>query len=223
MLVLCSNGLSSEALLNAVGKRIKARGKAAVVVTADHEYKEKNYHVNRIIAELASFHLSVDLLDLDQIPAKDLLRYDVVEFIGGNPFYLLHSIREHHAVDVLKTIVDTRVLIGWSAAAFVFGPTLQLVNRFSPDMNFLGLKDLNGIGLTDIQVLPHYEACLKRFDRLEQTCQAYEREHSVKIIRLYDGDGVLIDGDAIDLCRGSTEPKRIWYPEKTSGGGTFHV
>ena len=200
MLVLCSNGLSSENILKAMDKRIKNCSTAAVVVTADNEYKEENYHVNRVVGELESLNLYVDILDLDKIPAKNLLKYDVVEFIGGNPFYLLNSIREHNAIDVLKIIADTKVLIGWSAASFVFGPTLELVNIYSADMNFLGLKDLSGIRLTAVEVLPHYEKFLKRFDRFEEKCQIYEKEHSVKVIRLNDGEGVFIEGSAIDIC-----------------------
>ncbi len=153
------------------------------MVTADHEYKENNYHVNRVVGELESLKLCVDILDLDKIPAENLLNYDVVEFIGGNPFYLLNSIREHNAADILETLASTKVLIGWSASAFVFGPTLELVNMYSADMNFLGLKDLSGIKLTDIEVLPHYERFLNRFDRFEEKCQIYEKEHSVKVIR----------------------------------------
>ncbi len=200
MLVLCSNGLSSENLLKAMGKRIKECSTAAVVVTADNEYKEKNYHVNRVVAELESLSLYVDILDLDKIPAENLLNYDVVEFIGGNPFYLLNSIKEHNAIEVLKVVADKKVLIGWSAAAFVFGPTLELVNIYSADMNFLGLKDLSGIKLTDVEVLPHYEKFLQRFDRFEEKCRIYEKEHSVEVIRLNDGEGVFIEGSTVDIC-----------------------
>lgn len=200
MLVLCSNGLSSENLLKAMSERTKNCSTAAVVVTADNEYKEKNYHVNRVVGELESLNLCVGILDLDKIPAQNLLNYDVVEFIGGNPFYLLNSIREHNAIDILKTLASTKVLIGWSASAFVFGPSLELVNMYSADMNFLGLKDLRGIKLTDIEVLPHYDRFLKKFERFEERCQLYEKEHSVKVIRLNDGEGVFIDCNAIEIC-----------------------
>lgn len=200
MLVLCSNGLSSESLLKAMSKRIKKCNTATIVVTADNEYKEKNYHVNRCVEELESLKLNVDISDLDKIPASNLLNYDVVEFIGGNPFYLLNSIREHNAIDVLKAVADTRVLIGWSAAVFVFGPTLELVNIYSPDMNFLGLKDLKGIKLTEVEVLPHYGKYLKKFDKFEEKCQVYEKEHSAKVIRLNDGEGVFIEGSTLEIC-----------------------
>lgn len=201
MLLLCSNGLSSENLLKAMSKRVENCKTAALVVTADNEYKEKNYHVDRCVAELESLNLHADILDLDTTPAENLLKYDVVEFIGGNPFYLLNSIREHKAADVLKTVADKNVLIGWSAAAFVFGSTLELVNMYSADMNFLGLKDLSGINLTDVEVLPHYEKFLKRFDAFEEKCRIYEKEYSVEVIRLNDGDGVFVDGNTVEICR----------------------
>lgn len=157
--------------------------------------------MSRCVTELEALNLYVDILDLDKIPAQKLLNYDVVEFIGGNPFYLLNSIREHDAVNVLKVIADTKVLIGWSAAVFVFGPTLELVNRYSSDMNFLGLKNLNGIKLTNVEVLPHYEKFLKRFDGFEEKCRIYEKEHEANVIRLNDGEGIFIEGSIIDICR----------------------
>jgi hypothetical protein len=44
MIILTSNGLSSEHLQQEVQKYIKC-GKVALVITADNEYKENNYHV----------------------------------------------------------------------------------------------------------------------------------------------------------------------------------
>ena len=200
MLILCSNGLSSEKLLISVGEKVTDCKLAALVVTADNEYKENNYHVQRCIKELESLNLKVDIFDLDKQPAELLRNYDLVEFIGGNPFYLLQSIREHNAFDILKFLADKKVLIGWSAAVFVFGPTLELVNSYSPEMNFLGLTDLNGLALTEVEVLPHYSKFLERFERFEERCHAYEEKHNIKVIRLNDGDGVIIDGEKMIVC-----------------------
>ena len=200
MLVLCSNGLSSEKILAYIRDKIGFCQKAALVVTADNEYKENNYHVARCISELESLNLKVDIFDLDKQPAKLLLDYDVVEFIGGNPYYLLNSIRENNVTEVLKDIAINKVLIGWSAAAFVFGPTLELVNCYSPEMNFLGLTDLRGLSLTDVQVLPHYSKFLSRFEKFEEKCCNYEKEKGVKVIRINDGEGVFIDEEII-ICK----------------------
>ncbi len=192
MLILCSNGLSSNILQAELGKALAGCRSAALVVTADNEFKGKNYHVPRCISELEHHNLTVELFDLDEQPADSLLNYDVVEFIGGNPFYLLHSIRKNGATHILQQIASSKILIGWSAAAFVFGPTLELVNCYSPEMNFPGLKDLNGLSLTDVQVLPHYSKLLVRSDSFEEICRAYEETYSVNVIRLNDGDGVFI-------------------------------
>ena len=195
MLVLCSNGLTSDSLLSRLSKKTAGCKTAALVVTADNEYKENNYHVPRGITELEALNLRVDIFDLDKQPADLLLNYDVVEFIGGNPYYLLHSIRENRAQEILKDISINKILIGWSAAAFVFGPTLELVNRYSPEMNFMGLTNLRGLSLTDIQVLPHYSKFLTRFEQFEEKCCMYEKAYGVKVIRVNDGDGVFIDGE----------------------------
>lgn len=201
MLVLCSNGLSSNKLLSFVKERVVDCKTAALVVTADNEYKEKNYHVQRCIKELESLNLVVDTFDLDKQLPELLLNYDVLEFIGGNPFYLLHAIRQSSATDILKDFAEKKILIGWSAAAFVFSPTLELVNGYSPEMNFVGLTDLNALALTKVEVLPHYNKFITRFEQFEEKCSAYEKEHNTIVIRLNDGDGVVVDGEEVIECR----------------------
>ncbi len=192
MLILCSNGLTSEALLSQV-KEVTAPCKtAALVVTADPVYKENNYHVGRCIKELQSLGLSVDTFDLDKASADALLTYDVVEFIGGNPFYLLDAIRKSGAQSVLRTVAKDKILIGWSAAVFVFGPTLALVNRYTPEMNEVGLTDLTALGLTETECLPHYSKFLKRMEGFEETCKDYEAEFGKTVVRLNDGEGILL-------------------------------
>lgn len=200
MLLLCSNGLSSENIMAHISSQTTNCKTAALVVTADNEYKENNYHVSRCVAELQSLNLEVDIFDLDKQSAQLLLNYDVVEFIGGNPYYLLHSIRENNAIEILKDIATNKILIGWSAAAFVFSPTLELINRYSPEMNFLGIKNINGLALTNVQVLPHYSKYLTRFDRFEETCCIYEKEYNVNVIRINDGEGIFIDED-VYVCK----------------------
>lgn len=201
MLVLCSNGLSGEKLLSSVREKSAGGKKAALVVTADNEYKEKNYHVPRCTEELSSIRFAVDLFDLDRQPAELLQSCDLVEFIGGNPFYLLRSVREHHAEDVLRFLAEQKILIGWSAAAFVFSPTLELVNLYSPEMNIWGLTDLTGLSLTKYEVLPHYSRFLTKFERFEEKCRSYEERRNTKVIRINDGDGVIVDGDEMIVCR----------------------
>ena len=57
MLVLCSNGLSSNEILSYTREKVCFCKTAALVVTADNEYKESNYHVSRCVSELESLGL----------------------------------------------------------------------------------------------------------------------------------------------------------------------
>ena len=49
------------------------------------------------------------------------------------------------------------------------------------------------MALTDAQVLPHYSRFLTRFEGFEATCAAYERETGREVIRLDDGEGIMIN------------------------------
>ncbi|MBQ3192372.1 MAG: Type 1 glutamine amidotransferase-like domain-containing protein [Oscillospiraceae bacterium] len=201
MLILCSDGLSSKHLQNRTASAVRHCQTAALVVTADHTYKEKNYHVPRCIRELELLGLHVEIFDLDKQNASLLKNYDVVEFIGGNPYYLLNAIRTQDCSSVLHYLAKEKVLIGWSAAAFVFGPTLALADQYTPEMNFLKLSDLSGLALTQCMVLPHYSKFLHKLDRFEEICTEFETTHCISVLRLNDGDGIFIDGSRIELCR----------------------
>ena len=203
MLLLCSNGLSSEKLLTQLRVHTGGCATAALVVTADPEYKKRNYHVPRCIQELEKLNLKIDILDLDENDPAILMNYDVVEFIGGNPFYLLDAIRKSGAAEILHTIAADKILIGWSAAAFVFGPSLELVNRYSPEMNFVGLQDLTALGLTKTEILPHYDRFLTKFPGFEETCNAYETAHQTTVLRLKDGEGIFLDTTNQHRTKGS--------------------
>lgn len=140
MLVICSNGLSSNKLLNEVKNKISGTS-AALVVTGDPEYKEKNWNVPSCKNELEQLGLKVTYFDLDFNDPSGLLEYDVVEFIGGNPFYLLDRIRKANCEAILKEIADEKVLIGWCAAALCFSPSIELIHIYSPELNFVKLND----------------------------------------------------------------------------------
>lgn len=202
MIAFLSNGITSEALRNALSKYILLLSSAAIVVTADNKYKEQNYHIPRVIKELQDYGLTVDTFDLDKQDATDLLKYDVVEFIGGNPYYLLNSIRIHNASAVIKQLAEKKVLFGWSAGAMVFTPSIEIVDRLTPEMNIVNLDNLKCLSLTNTQIIPHYNKFLKRFDNLEAICKVYEQEHNCTIVKLNDGDGIIIENGIETIIRG---------------------
>lgn len=200
MIVLTSNGLTSEALLQEMRTHIN-KGKAALVVTADNEYKEKNYHVLRLKNELQLLGLSVDCFDFDTQSPAELMLYDVIEMIGGNPYYLLDSIRKNEFSSVLQDFAENKYLIGCSAGSLVITPTLDLIDIYSPEMNFVGLSDLSALNLTNIQILPHYSKFITRYDAFEEKCVNYEKQNDCNVVRLNDGDAVIISDGIQTIIR----------------------
>jgi len=203
MILLCSDGLSSPALLEAVDAVLPPDfQKAALVVTADKQYKFRSHNIPRNRHELEQLGLEVDVLDIDRCDPELLLDYDVVEFIGGNPFYLLRSIRRKNAEWVMEKLAEEKLLIGWSAGALVLGPTLELIHRYTPEMNRKGwVKSMDALNLCPFPILPHYSSFIHRFERLEERCQEFEEEYSIEVLRLNDGDGVFLNGDWMEVIR----------------------
>ncbi|MBE6807717.1 MAG: hypothetical protein E7527_06925 [Ruminococcaceae bacterium] len=200
MIALTSNGLSSACLMTEMSKHIK-KGKAALVVTADNVYKEKNYHVERLTNELQLMGLQVDCFDFDHQTPAELAEYDAVEIIGGNPYYLLHSIRENGYAPCLAEFAEDKILIGCSAGALVLTPTLNLIDLYSQEMNIVGLKDLTACHLTDIQLLPHYSKFLNHYDKFEEKCSQYEQENDCHVIRINDGEGIFVNGSEVTIVK----------------------
>ncbi|MBO4950650.1 MAG: Type 1 glutamine amidotransferase-like domain-containing protein [Clostridia bacterium] len=202
MIVLTSNGLSNEKLLDEI-KKLSLSGKAALVVTADNEYKEKNYHVERLTSELQSLGLTVECFDFDTQSPKELIAFDVVELIGGNPYYLLNSILTNGFIDVLRDFADNKCIIGCSAGAVVLTPTLRLIDIFTPEMNIVNLNNFSACNLTDVQIFPHYNKFIKRFDKLEEKVSNYEKANNCNVVRLNDGEAVIVNNNSINLTYAS--------------------
>ncbi len=194
MLLLTSNGLSSPPLLSRAGAMLEGcGGRAAIVTTASVGYKERDRHIPRLMEELRACGLAhVDFFDFDCQSAQDLLRYGAVLLNGGNPFYLLSSMRRAGCAPVMEELARDRVLIGVSAGSMVLGPSLAMAQLYTPEMNAeVGLADLSGLCLTDALVLPHYTKFLARFDRFEERAADYERQTGARILRLDDGRAVV--------------------------------
>lgn len=200
MLLLTSNGLSSDQLIARMKDICCQMTRAAIVTTASDGYKENDWHIPRLTGELQQLGLGVDYFDFDVQRPESLLDYDVVEFIGGNPFYLLDSMRRVGAREILKTLANERVIIGISAGSIIMQQSIALVAQFSPELNEgINLTDLSGFGLTHIEILPHYSKFLSKFERFEERAQEYEVANNITLIRINDGQGVVAGFDSYEI------------------------
>lgn len=195
MILLTSYGLSSKDLIDYMKKYISNDIKKAVIITtASLEYKEKDWHIPRLVTELGLLGLSVEFFDFDIQKPEDLYKYDVIEINGGNPFYLLKAIRNSKGEQVLAEIAKSKVLIGISAGSVVLQKNIELVYKYSPELNRnVCLSDLRGLGLTEIEILPHYHKYINKFERFEEKAAEYERNNNCRVIRIDDGQGIFVN------------------------------
>lgn len=163
MIILTSNGLSSAVLIEKT-KEILNGAKKAVIITTASEYKANDRHIPGLKAELEQLNLSVELFDFDIDNIENLLLYDVIMINGGNPFYLLKAMRKSKCENVIKEISAQKILIGISADSVVLQKNIELINRYSPEINNVGLTDLTGFSLTDIELLPHYSRFINKYE-----------------------------------------------------------
>lgn len=105
MLILTSNGLSSEKLILETQKYTIGKKTAAIITTASIGYKESDWHIPRVKNELESLGLQVDFVDLEFEDPERLESYDVIEINGGNPFYLLKHIKKWGKDNLFKILV----------------------------------------------------------------------------------------------------------------------
>lgn len=194
MIILTSNGLSSPRLLEAVGRLAAPGGRAAIVTTASVRYKEKDKHIPRIAAELGQMGLAAECVDIETQSPELLRGFDVVEINGGNPFYLLKQIRRQGAGDALRHVAQSKILIGISAGSIALQQSVELIAGYSPEMNDgIGWQGCSGLGLTGLEILPHYSRFCTRFEGFEERCREYEQATGRNVIRLEDGQGVFAD------------------------------
>lgn len=197
-LILTSDGLSSQPIIDKFADLFRAGfKKAAIVVTADPEYREKDWYAVKTKEVLDSIGFTSEFFDIEFSSPKQLHDYDIVYFIGGNPFYLLKQIRETHTDIVFKELVSKgKVISGASAGSIVMGTTIGLIYELDPDMNkSTELTDFTGVGLTKINMCPHYSRFINHYDNLEERICKVEHECNISIVRLDDGQAIIVNDD----------------------------
>jgi len=194
MLVLSSNGLSSISLMNEIQKHFtSATKKAVIITTASVGYGEKDRKLPRLTEELKSLNLTVAYFDIEIQNPKLLRDFDVIEIMGGNPFYLLQQMKRNDCTQIFQQLSKEKIIIGISAGSVVLQNTIQLIAQYSPELNEnIGISDLSGLALTDAEILPHYSRFLTCFERFEERARQYEIDNQCAVTRMNDGQALFI-------------------------------
>ena len=132
MVVITSNGLSSDKLLYDLFPYTQNLSSAVIVKTASNSVPGEDKSLPWLEDELQMLRLSVEWFDFDTDDPAELLRYDVVEMSGGDPFYLRESIRKANAESIEENCrrKDTdRNQRGRDRTAAGYEPDCKVYNR----------------------------------------------------------------------------------------------
>jgi len=136
--------------------------------------------------------------DLDQeydpASAFEVLSCDAIHLSGGNTYYFLNTLKQRGFLEPLRSYVRSGgVLIGVSAGSIMTAPTIDIA-RFG-DEDIVRSKDNSALGLVDFEFAPHWDGS----DAYLEKIQAYARSKKKTVFLCKDGDGVIVNKDAIQL------------------------
>ena len=114
---------------------------------------------------------------------------DVIYSAGGNTFIILNELRKKgYDVLIKKMIKEGKVYLGVSAGTILLQKTIEIAGiGKTADENYIDLEDLNGFGIIDFVVWPHYEK------ENEHDIKNYEKKKKIKVKRLKDGECIIVD------------------------------
>ncbi|EPD49468.1 hypothetical protein HMPREF1210_03367 [Paenisporosarcina sp. HGH0030] len=190
-LLLTSTGFFHQKVREQFNALISNR-KFAVIITTASAQKELNPFVIQARVDLLGMGIEqVTFLDVEREPIDCLQAADVIYLNGGNPFRLLHALRESGAEKLLqKRSKEDSVIVGVSAGAVVLGASIRIIDWFSPSLNTMNLKNFKGCELYKSSLFPHAD----RIDLfpgttpIEERIQAFEESSGEHVLRLEDNE-----------------------------------
>lgn len=189
-LLLTSTGLTSPNVYEKFRGIVSDLKKQSVaIITTAAEGKENNKYSQLAKKQFESLgFVSVDFVDLETQPDKDLSSYGIIYVCGGNTFKLLKFARKaNFKLSIEKLLERNGIYIGVSAGSIIVGPSINIANEVEPDPNDIGLEDLTGFNITSLIVLPHYSK------EMETETANFEKKYGVIVERLNNSQAILID------------------------------
>ncbi len=203
-LLLTSAGLSNKTICKALERLVgKPAGKtkiAFIPTAANWEDGDKEWLINDYINLKKEGYL-VDIVDISAIEKEKWLPRlewgDVIFFGGGNTSHLMYWVEKSELKGELPRLLKTRVYAGISAGSCMTGPTIynSVQNLFDEGYKF---KIEKGLGLVDLQLIPHLDSDYFPKIRPEFLEQA-AKDIKEPVYAIDDNTAVIVDGKNIKV------------------------
>lgn len=171
--------------------------KVAIITTAA-EGKSENKYAKLAMSQFQEMgFFDIQFIDIEFDNPEMLNSFQVVYVCGGNTFFLLHHLKKSGVDEILKNILLNKkdvIYVGVSAGSIILSPTIREAAIINPDPNDIGLTDWSGLGVIDFEVHVHYDP------EDEEEILAYEKPLSHKVVRIANGQSVLVqEGDTLRI------------------------
>lgn len=189
-ILLTSTGLSSENVSKKIQNFFTNPGSQAVaIVTTAAEGKEQNKYSQLAKKQFQEMGFTkIDFIDLETDPSTDFSSYGIIYVCGGNTFKLLKFAREANFKTTIENLLGRDgVYVGVSAGSIIVGPSINIANEIEPDLNDMELKDLIGLGISNLIILPHFSP------EMESATVDFEKKYGVTVERLNNSQAILIE------------------------------
>ncbi len=204
-ILLTSKGICNQEIERAFfSLLIKPIDQCRVAIIPTAAVKEKKSHPRVVQAKDQFIEFGakeVTCIDIEDDPAKNLEKYDVIYLAGGNPFYLLYHLKKSGADNMIMKSVDTdTVIVGTSAGALVLGPHIKIVRYLTPLIEEgIVLDNINGLGAFSFPIMPHSnrEDLFPHETSLEERLDLFEKETEEKVERIKDEEAMVVKGSHV--------------------------
>lgn len=138
-----------------VGKKI------LYIPTAANGESNGSWKTGGSIKVVHSLGATVDVVELEDTTYEELVEkvkdVDIVWMAGGLTGYLLRWIRQRKFDELLISMLESgTIYVGSSAGSMVLSKT-QTINGWYPNEVDLGASTIEGLGLIDFEIFPHYK------------------------------------------------------------------
>lgn len=133
---------------------------------------------------------NITFFDFDFDDITDIYSFSILYICGGNPYYLLNSIKLSNGDIIIQKLFHQRKLfvIGVSAGALIACPDIDVVNYFTPEQNNCNLNNFKALKLTNKYIFPHYDREDVFKKDIQSTLQKVEKNKQISVIPLKDSD-----------------------------------
>lgn len=210
-LLLTSAGLSNQSIVKALEDLLgkSANGvKLAFIPTAANVVEGDKHWMIDDFNNCRQAGLEIDIVDISAT-AKDvwlprIQTTEVLLFGGGNTFHLRHWLKKSGLEDLLPDLLKSRVYVGISAGGCVVGPTINnSVQNLFGEKSDLEIKD--GLGLLDLQIIPHLNS--DYFVKIrKENLKVASKDIKEPVYALDDQSALIVNNQEIEVVSEGT-----WY------------